>query len=57
MVIDMSPTRNVLELFDAFMHGLESICDIALKLLRVNGRQRVIEPALMPTEPIRSGGP
>lgn len=49
MVIDVSPTRNVLELFDTFVHGLVGISHMALKLLRVDGRQWVIEPALMTT--------
>ncbi len=49
MVTDVPPTRDVLELFDTFVHGLVGICNIELKLLRVYGRQWVMEPALMPT--------
>lgn len=49
MVTDVSPTRNVLELFNTFVHGLVGIGNIALKLLRVDGRQWVIEPALVTT--------
>lgn len=57
LVIRASPTRNVLEVFHTFVHGLVDICNIALQLLGVYGRQRVIEPALVPTHPIRGGGP
>lgn len=49
MVIDVSPTRNVLELFNTFVHGLVGICNVALELLRVDRRQWVVEPALVPT--------
>lgn len=49
MAIHVSLTRNVLELFNTFVHGLVCICNIVFKLLRVDRRQWVIEPALMPT--------
>lgn len=49
MARHVSLTRNVLELFYTFVHGLVGICNIALKLLRVDRRQWVIEQALMPT--------
>lgn len=53
----VSPTRDVLELFNTFVHDLVGFSDISLKQLRINGRQRVTEPAFTPTQPIRRGGP
>lgn len=47
--IHMTLTRNVFELFNTFVRGLKCVCNIAFKLLGVDRRQWVIEPALMPT--------
>lgn len=48
MEINVSPTGNVLELLNTFVHCVVGVSNFALKLLRINGRQRAIEPALMP---------
>ena len=48
MQTNVSPTGNVLELLNTFVHSLVGVCNFALKLLRINRRQRAIEPALMP---------
>jgi len=54
---DGSPTGNVVEQFNAFVHGPVGVQRIALELLGVDGRQRVFEPVVMPTKPIRGGCP
>lgn len=49
------PTRNILKVFHAAVHYFTGLIDIALKLLRVNVRQRVIEPTFSPSQPFRGG--
>lgn len=50
-------TRKLLELFKALVHGLVCLGNVPLKLLGVDGSQGVVEPLLMPSQPVRCSGP
>lgn len=50
-------TRGILQLLDALLNGPGGLTDAALQLLRFDGGERVLHPALLPAQPVGCCGP